>query len=244
MKKNAIVFVMFVLVMNAKAQSDSTKIDSTTIVRLRKNEIGINTTPILSALIGSSLNINRFSISYKRILNDRSSLRIVVIADKGFTSYTHVVPTSDTTVNTHFYNNYFSPHINLGYERLFGRKKLKWFYGADLILGYNKDSNSKLVSKTYTDTLSGSMYMETNPKTTLLNETKGYMLGLSPFFGLKYSLSKRFSISAQAGMDLTVKNLTMVFKDQNNNDITEKFHTWDLGGTTGFINDISLIYKF
>lgn len=243
MKNNTIIFAMFIIVINAKAQGTSSKIDSASIIRQRKNEIGINTTPLLSALIGSSLDINRFSITYKRILNDKSALRIAVIADKGFTSYSSVLPTSDTTINTHFYYDHLSPHINLGYERTFGKKKLKWFYGADLILGYSKESNSQLISKTYTDTVSGSMYMEVNPKTTMLNETKGYMVGLSPFFGAKYALSKRFSISTQVGMDATFKNLSSIAKD-NNNVRKEKFYTFDLGGTAGFINDISIIYKF
>jgi hypothetical protein len=68
-------------------------------------------------------------------------------------------------------------------------------------------------------------------------------VGLSPFFGAKYPLSKRFSLSAQVGADMTYRI----------EDITEhtalatkksKVTTFDFSQAAGVISDISIVYKF
>ncbi|MCX6296084.1 MAG: hypothetical protein NTX97_08455, partial [Bacteroidetes bacterium] len=70
-----------------------------------------------------------------------------------------------------------------------------------------------------------------------------FSLGVSPFFGAKFPISKRFSVSAQVGVD-------MAFQDQNISttkvSIIDKYRVsvFDFNENTGFLNDISLVYKF
>ena len=144
MKKIAIIFVMIIPGMNSIAQGTLSNNDSTSSVKHRKNEIGINIAPVLSTLLSSYREKNRFSFTYKRILGEKSAFRLAAAIDQGFTSYSSTSEKSDTSIITYLNHDRISPHLNLGYERTFGKNKLKWFYGADLILGYIEERNSKI----------------------------------------------------------------------------------------------------
>src|SRR3990167_657215 len=82
MKKITIIFAMFIIIMNATAQGIGANKDTTSLVKLRKNEIGVNIAPFFSTLLFASIpQVSRFSVSYKRILNDKSAFRIALGVD-------------------------------------------------------------------------------------------------------------------------------------------------------------------
>ncbi|MBL0329660.1 MAG: hypothetical protein IPP64_09640 [Bacteroidetes bacterium] len=258
MKKSSIVLSLFVIVTGANAQelTDSTK-KSTEVPAFKRNEISINTAPVFRLLLNSGeTQATRFSATYKRNLSCKSALRFSVMADmvRNDTYYPNywgdaIILQTDTVLikQTTVTPAYVSPHVNIGYERLFGKHKLKWFYGADVILGYSQSraykQNKTLVRDT---TLGPNAWVEAQTfqadivsKTT----TKAYSVGISPFFGAKYPISKRFSISAQVGADMTFQNKQIT---ETTSASTKNYNVsvFDFNQSTGIINDISLIYKF
>ena len=126
-------------------------------------------------------------------------------------------------------------------------KKLKWFYGTDLALGYFKSESYKQNKTLVRDTAFGqNVWVEVQnaqAEIVLRTKTKGYSIGLSPFFGAKFPISKRFSVSAQVGMDMAFKNMEVT---ETKNGLTNKqrVSSFDFNLSTGIVNDISLIYKF
>lgn len=256
MKKKMIIISAFIY-MNADAQTistDSLKISS----NLKKNEISINTAPVLRQLLSNGTNsATRFSMTYKRNITDRSALRLSLVADQinnDVFNYHHspemeiMILESDSVMirQERISPGFISPHLNIGYERLFGKGKLKWFYGADLTLGY---SESKTLTQNITlqrDSVNGTygwVQKSYDPEIVSRSNIKTVSVGVSPFFGVKYTLSKRFSVSAQVGVDA-------VYRDQRVSEIVaglnkeRHFSTFDFNQDTGFLNDISIIYKF
>jgi hypothetical protein len=141
---------------------------------------------------------------------------------------------------------YLSPHINIGYERIFGARKLKWFYGADLSFGYSENEtfiqNTEMRRDTSMNSVIWADWMDHTVVAAKM-KTKTTSFGISPFFGVKYPVSKRFSVSAQVGVDAVCRNqfssATMPGYFH-----TGHFITFDFNQDTGFLNDISIIYKF
>ena len=257
--KVQILLSLFVLVTSANAQ-DSTNVQAkrTTLLEQKKrNEISINTAPLLRVLIGSGASeATRFSVTYKRNLTCKSAVRFSVMADLiNQNSYNpnpwnekiiqkkYILLKKQTTVSP----SYVSPHVNIGYERLFGKHKLKWFYGTDLSIGYFKNEsyiqNKTLVRDTAFGQNAWVEVMHIQADIVSRSKTKGYSIGLSPFFGAKFPISKRFSVSAQVGADMTFQNRDIA---ETKSGITKNYRlsTFDFNLNTGIINDISLIYKF
>jgi hypothetical protein len=255
MKKRMIIISVFIGVVSADAQtkSDSLKTDPD----FKKNEISINTAPVLRQLLNSSgSSATRFSVSYKRNLNERSALRFSLVADrinddfypKHGADREIILLNSDSVIirQETISPGYISPHFNIGYERLFGKGKLKWFYGADLALGYSESHSLKQNITLNRDSIQGTYgWVENNYQPEIVSKTtvKSVMVGVTPFFGVKYPLSKRFSLSAQVGVDVVFKSQDAEEKGSGINKRSH-FSSFDFNQDTGFLNDISLIYKF
>jgi hypothetical protein len=254
MKKKVIILSLNIFVGSIVAQtSDSTKNKST----FKKNEISINTAPVLKQLLtNGEASATRFSFSYKRNINEKSALRFSIVADQiNNEAFNHhnagrdlIILNSDSVLirQETISPGFISPHLNIGYERLFGKGKLKWFYGADLTLGYSENETFRQNIILHKDSIQGSYGWSENqnhPEIISRSHTKTVSIGVSPFWGAKYPISKRFSISAQVGVDA-------VFRDQR---VSERgvgfnknahFSSFDFNLDTGFLNDISIIYKF
>ena len=251
MKKNIIILALSILVIGAKAQSFAVKPDSTTAAIFKKNEIGVNVSPILVALVGllhNDITIpqeNRLSISYKRILNEKSALRAALGVDNNLRFKSSISIINDTTFRERYTFSSTSPFIRLGYERSFGKKKIKWFYGADIVAGTYKGGYSYTNSKSHRDSLANStqvFYVKTEVE---FDNEKGYLVGISPFFGSKYPLSKRFSISAQLGFNTNFQSGYFI-RNATNTSSNEKTKSSsvNMNASPGIINDFSIIYKF
>ncbi len=258
MKKRRILFPLFAIVVSASAQEGTDfSPKSDTVPQFKKNEISINTAPIFRALLnGGSAQATRFSATYKRNLTSKSAFRFSIIADMMNQNSYHPNPWNEVIIlqtdsvlikQTTVSPSYVSPHVNIGYERLFGKNKLKWFYGTDLTLGYSKSESYKQNKTLVRDTAVGPNawveVMDTQADIVYKTKTKAFSVGISPFFGAKYPLSKRFSISAQVAVDLVFQKSQVV---ETKGATTRKFtySTFDFNQNTGIVNDISLIYKF
>jgi len=259
MKKPIILFSLFVIVTSVRAQegTDFNPQPKPEVELKKKNEISINTAPLFRVLLNaSSSEATRFSATYKRNLNCHSALRLSIMADmmNGDNYYTHpwndvIILQTDSVMikQSQVAPGYVSPHINIGYERLFGKHKLQWFYGADLLVGYAQNKSYLQNTTLIRDTAQGSSaWVERyDLKADVVSKTekKIVSVGISPFFGAKYPISKRFSLSAQVGFDLTFRHedLTITkgsFIDKLN------VSSFDFNSSTGILNDISLVYKF
>jgi hypothetical protein len=252
MKKKIGIFSLLVYFANAEAQTITS--DS---FNLKKNEIGLNTAPVLRHLLtNGDASSTRYSLTYKRNLNKRSALRFSLVADLiNNSKYDHhysgndkiILNSEGILVRQEIVSpNFISPHLNVGYERLFGKGKLRWFYGADLTFGYSENRVVKQNIALQKDSMQASQtWVENEYKPEIVSRTtiKTIAVGLTPFFGAKYPISKRFSISAQVGVDI-------VFRDQRISEkgfeANRKMHvsTFDFNQDAGFMNDISIIYKF
>ncbi|HEY0031216.1 MAG TPA: hypothetical protein VGC65_10690 [Bacteroidia bacterium] len=255
MKKRSIAIPLLAATMAASAQ-EPVKAPAN-IPDMKKNELSINAVPVFKMLSNTGPSpATRFSFTYKRYLNEKSTLRFSVKADRidlAANKYNpwneHILLGDDTVITKERRVSpaYFSPHLNIGYERLFGRNKLKWFYGADLSVGYARSRSfieSKTLIKDTTQGAGGWIESMTNQSEILSTTTKKITsLGLSPFFGLKYPLSKRLSVSAQVGVDMVYRNED---RTETTGSTVKKYRvsSFDFNQDTGFLNDISLIYKF
>lgn len=251
MKKKIIIFAMSVTVIGAKAQTNFSATDTITVSKPKKNEIGINIVPFLSnILFAANPDVNRLSVSYKRILSDKSALRFALELDISYSNRQYDIQDTifqgaenSLVKQREIYSDYFRPHVNLGYERFFGKRKGKWFYGADLVLGYYKDTYMKQNINYLLDSTSVRWIENGSPEPILTKKSTTVSIGISPFIGKKYSLSNKFSISMQVGVDCSFRQTKEEITDKNNNVTKSVFNSFDFTETVGLINNISIIYK-
>ncbi len=224
---------------------------------LIKNEIGINTIPLIKASIGvDHSKENRYTLGYKRVITPKSAIRVTAIVGKINPLPFNSIQAGDTVFQSstggliNYKENrssYFKPQLNIGYERRFGKKNVNFFYGADLIIGGYQKKTTKEQFNLINDTLNGGniwTYQETNPTQMGIKKTNALYGGVNSFFGVRYNFSKHFLVSAQLGVNLTVVQEKTTETDAFN--IQKRYTTNNFDFTTGegFINDMSLVYRF
>lgn len=249
MKNASALFLFCTLVLVSSAQKNDSLLGAHVF---KKNEISINSAPVFKVLFytGNS-KAERYSITYKRhLFNDRSALRFSVIMDK-FNSHYERLSVSTSSVRhleeTQQTHGYWNPHINFGYEQIHGKKKVKLFYGTDFLIGYSESKSFRQyrVVSIGTDTLSSSpaMLESFNSDDNLYTKINTFSVGLNPFVGVKYPISKCFYISMQIGMEVVYKKEDI---SKTKAGVTYRYNTssFDFDQDTGLINDISLVYTF
>jgi hypothetical protein len=201
--------------------------------------------------MGSDAGVDRFSLIYKRRLNQKSALRFSVMAQLNKSEYisndyrsymTGYISASDTmrTLVNKRTPRHGTYHFNLGYERIFGKQKLKWFYGTDLILGYTPSSNhSNYIKYYYLNYYTSAQTINNHVDIT----SRTYAIGLSPFFGTKYPISKHFLISAQIGFDFEYRKQLSTSRQDYKTSEKYEISTFIIDGP-GLINDLSIVYRF
>ncbi len=151
--------------------------------------------------------------------------------------------------------------LDLGYERriLFGKSKLKLFYGIDLISGYKKRRSNATTTAFVGDTLStGAPTYTGGGILTSKSTLSDFYIGFNAFTGVRCDLSKRFSISAEVSSEFTHHFVTKTTNSGTNDRIVSKYQKDEFlpvvkrysdGSLLSisfnrFISDVSLIYKF
>jgi hypothetical protein len=151
---------------------------------------------------------------------------------------------ADSSITKHSIERpgFLSPHVNLGYERVYGKRKLKWFYGADLSLGYSENITLNQSIRIVKDSV-GWVEDVTFTSTTGRSKTTTVSVGVSPFFGLKYPINKRLSVSAQLGIDAAYRSQRITGAIIGG--VRPGHYTsFDFNTESGLLNDISIIYRF
>ena len=256
MKKESIILPLFLLVMNATAQEAVIPTITKSDPLFQKNEISVNTQPVLKVLMNAGESeVNRFSATYKRNLNEKSALRFTLAADMInrdsniplAQSESIILATDSIVIKQHSSTpSYVSPHVNIGYERHFGKKKIQWFYGADLLLGYSVSNTIKQNTTLYRDTAQGDfVWVQKGFNSEIVSKTRRetISIGVVQFFGAKIPISKHLSVSAQVGCDMAYNNQHL---SGTGVPMGRQSHisSFDFSGAAGFLNDVSLIYKF
>ncbi|MBL7888130.1 MAG: hypothetical protein JNL24_01185 [Bacteroidia bacterium] len=250
-RKTMLLFILVSFSSIAQETTDQSKEEKTP-----KNEIGFNTIPLIKIAIGQERIIhNRYNLSYKRVLNDQSALRFSFVLDH-FKPAVEPAPFLNDTIfqspnnslvtEKEFRSEYFKPHLNIGYERRFGKKKLGFFYGADLTAGYYQKrsfkENYNLKSDTTATGATFWYFDDKLPSYTTQSRSNIMFAGLHSFFGARYPITKRMIITAQVGFDAVLsRDKTTVI--ENNVESTRTVNSFDFS-SPGILSDVSIVYRF
>lgn len=186
----------------------TSKQDSLPVVKTMQNEIGASFVPVLITLLGGQPGYsNIFSITYKKRINNHSLWRVRVLANLHYnpSRWDHnylVVDQTDSTETRNVYDPFKKPSwvLKTGYEYNRGKRKFKWLAGSDLYCMFSSYHFHSSVEQYKIDTLHNSILYDRTLSYTSL-DLRDYSVGLSPFVGVKYSLSKRFYIAAEFGFN-------------------------------------------
>jgi hypothetical protein len=146
-----------------------------------QNDIGFNTTFALQGVFNS--NQTPFSLMYKSYNGEKKAVRL------GFDTYVNINKT-DSKTSTSSFTDYSSGYVGLVAGMEFQNKIDKrwvWYYGGDFVPFYsfsNQDSYS-------------------NGELSWEELYKEFGLGLRPFLGIRFDISPRLYLSAEANVLLS-----------------------------------------
>ncbi len=177
MRKTITILISIFLSFNLFAQTDFDELNS------KKNQINIGYFNILNFSDGNDL-----GLGYKRTFK-KSALRIA-------SSFLHYKSTNDEDINFDDSDDEEFSYMNsstkikprIGYEFHTNTKRVQIFYGFDII-GLIENHSYKRVNVRY-------------PEQNIKNSNKAFGIGLSPAIGIKFQISKTFSISTETNFDV------------------------------------------
>ena len=230
--KNRKLNMLVVLLLIANYISSQTKTDS---VSFKKNEISINLLPTMSLLGGfdivQSKHMPLLHLNYKRLLNEKIALRLglsVLSNPEKNGDYNEIekIIANNSKVNISYLKEDGSGvfQVNIGLERRWGKNKIKQFAGLDLGYSYYNSSKKEMFgirdSLTYATPYSYSN--EGKPlhsNDSVVNHTRKnvHSIIVTPFYGIKIDVSKRFFVSAQVGIDISASYHKFLKSDINSN---------------------------
>ena len=146
-----------------------------------KNDIGFNTTFALQGVFNASQ--TPFSLMYKRYTTERKALRL------GLDTYVNINKTDSKTSTSSFMEG-SADYVGLvvGLERQHQiDKRWVWYYGGDLVPYYSFNHQQQYSN--------GELYWE--------SEYKEFGLGFRPFLGIRFDISPRLYVSAEANVMLS-----------------------------------------
>lgn len=246
MAKKHIVIILLVVFLNPLFAQESVKQDSLQYkIKKRKNEIGVNMSPVLIYAFGGKISNFIISFSYKRLINNkgafRSSINLIEKFNNDQSGYFASIKETDSISIKRMSTNYGNVNLdlNLGYEVIKGKSKIKIFYGADLLISYYKVFYYSQISTFRKDSTIQPFGLEIEKE--IIHKTDGtFQLGVSPFSGIKIPLLNRFLISMQSSVYLRVGLGYMTGYDASGYEYSFN-HSLDY---FSLINDVSLIYRF
>lgn len=222
----------------------------------RKNEIGFGiSAPFLSSTLYKGLKNIDINIQYKRLLTSRDALRFGINYNENGNQYyttTTYIPHLDFKDNDSIpysstdYNHNQSAYLNIGYEHYFGKKRVKFIIGSDLVVGFKDYTyyHSNQYAAVRSDTI-GNLVTNTIVYTENLNNYHLFNLPLNHDYslrlGMKTHIGARFPISNRLIFNF-VTSITMGYEHVFNKNYTYKDHYYvDL---SGIVSEVSLFYRF
>ncbi len=252
MKYIILLLAMFGLGLNMQAQQKDS-------VKVYKNEIGVNTLPLINIFSGATpMQSARVSLNYRRYLDLKNAIRISASLfpyqsnnmpyENGFMSLYSVTDTNLIYQNMN-YRQTPKAQLNLGYERIFVSRRLIQSIGGDVFVNYQH----KRIEDAYY--WSGkSSPLETSMPIHNYNANKvdtmgrvrvndGIGVGLQAFYNLRLPISKHWLLSATMGPSISVSfNKERVTENKTGKVSNYRFTNFDFDGT--LFSDLSICYRF
>ncbi len=239
--KNLIFVLLSVFILEIKAQ-DSLPIKE--LVRIRKNEIGLNVLPLFIAISGASSNYNDlFNFTYRRLLKPKHALRITsgiyLNGNDWSNGYPLIVSKSNSV--TVYQTNYSTGRVNvqsgIGYEYILGKRKLKHVFGCDLTYNYQKvtSNRSYYQIKDSTDVNNNMHQTYSSIDTGIVSKSFiNHKLGANLFYSLRYPLGNKWLLTAS----------TILSYQTWRSDEFAKKSTINQFDVKGLVSEVSLFYRF
>lgn len=220
-----------------------------------KNEVGLNLNFISIIVLGGSAYSSEMAMTYRHFFDARSALRIrpsVEFRNEGYeliTAYnSQVIAMDDSTKTMKITRNNMKPiyQLNAGYEWHWGEKKLTWFTGGDLAVGYlseEKSQNEEIWTRYPNGVDVSPAYWPDSVVSTHSWNTKQKYAGISPLIGCRLNWGKHWGFSFQTGF---MVSLGKVKQEEKLNGIYQsESEWWQLDfNTKSMISDFSLLFRF
>ncbi|HXC06268.1 MAG TPA: hypothetical protein VNZ86_16030, partial [Bacteroidia bacterium] len=142
--------------------------------------------------------------------------------------------------------SFIKPRLVFGIEKEKGKKRLKQYYGLDISLGAYKYYNTQYFHSYTLDLSNQSNPWVASPGADVLiqrTDAAGIFLGFSPFYGIRYSFSGHFLISAQVGFDMMLDAQTNKVENANHDIVRQPDNRFE-AATPGLLSDLAFIYRF
>lgn len=228
--------------------------DSLPRPKSRKNQLFTNLLPVLIPAFGAVPQQFSVRLGYERSVRKGFALRSVLSFNSKNHIYSYgdynVLSFSDTTMVREYEMMYGTPEIRLGlgFRKCWVRPAITWYAGTDLYGAFSKNSmvgqaSTWRLDSAATGMLGEDVWIPTGeaPSITRWVETRNMDIGISPFFGAEKNLGKRFSLSAQFGIDLFLRDT--YWKRTYPEKVSSHFYSYnvDMGG---LVNELALRYRF
>lgn len=156
------------------------------------HEIGINVTPVLAQLIGTTP-VKRYEFLYKRH-HESHAFRTGIFFNQTNANHTF---TTDSSLHANFFASEMIL-LRAGYERhIHINSRILLFYGCDLNMGFEKRMRNFEEFESDIPVPDSADFVQN------LYHTSQAVAGFSPVLGVKVPISKRLSFSAQTGFQMT-----------------------------------------
>ena len=156
-----------------------------------RNDVGFNTNIIFQQMLYYAYPATPFTLMYKRYSSESTAWRYGITVQMNLNN---ARGTSTTQVPNSNYSVSNSANVSLGVgkeKQNHLTQKWVWYFGADLIPGYNY---------TQYDT-----YAPAQTKTQT-NYSKGYSITARPFIGMRFDIHPRLYVSTEFSCNLTYAN--------------------------------------
>lgn len=265
MKKIFVITLLFSILASEGLKAQGMPKVDTAGYKFWKNELGMNVAPFACMAMGAYIYDAQYSFSFKRIVKGANALRInagvqLFVNDRYLYSSPHtpdnyeLVSQSSTSEIRRYTESVRKPklQLGLGYEWRKGNHRLSRFYGADLIVGRSSVQNTKkdyfmVLDSAGTPSSNGPVWVRdpnnTQPSTAFDSRTNSFYLGLAPFYGLRFPITKRLILTAQVGFDMS-----MAIGNYETEDYANGIHLSGMVTSFDFnmrgISDVTLAYRF
>lgn len=240
--KKSMLFLLCVIVAIAHAQvSDS----SSKKINPKCHEIGVNLLPPLLFISNANgVQPKFFNATYRYLKNEKHAFRVTaginVYNSGGFPSFrTDVVLKSNNF--TIYKNTSDGTPANfmggIGYERIFGKRKLKHVIGCDMTYNYVGRRTSVDYYGLKDSLVNGNLQREFVPIDTGKTIVHKYYnkVGIAPFYSIRYELSSKWLITASTRVNLQYSQMTYAGYP--------KIASFDFNAS-GLLSELSLFYRF
>lgn len=242
-----LLFISISTILNAHTTSDSTK--------LRKNEIAINLLPFINSLTGvdiNQLNTTLLNINYKRVLKNHFALRVGFAISNNpennlYNNQFTQVSSFGSQLKVKYRTNDGIGEIRgmIGFEKRWGKKIVQQFAGVDLGYSYYHNTQTEFIGvRDSLTNFSINNPIKANQNDSLTNYTRKNVnsMIITPFYGIRLNMSKRFFLSAQIGFDYKLIKHSIT---KTNNTIIKPLGLYSIDlNTNGVSTNIMLGFRF